>query len=42
MVPPLCALRDDWDLRQALADEDQAYRMLYSDLDDEQRRAYND
>lgn len=38
----LQALGDDWDPVQALADEDQAYRMLYSDLDDEQQRAYDE
>ena len=38
----LQAIGDDWDPGQALAEEDRAYRMLYSDLDDEQRRAYDE
>ena len=42
MVAPPRALGDDWDPGQVLAEEEQAYRMLYSDLDDEQRRAYDE
>jgi hypothetical protein len=38
----LDAIGDDWDPIRALADEDRAYRMLYSGLDDEQQRAYDD
>jgi hypothetical protein len=30
-------LGDQWDPVQALAEEDMAYRMLYSDLDDAQQ-----
>ncbi len=36
------AVGDDWDPVEALAEEDRAYAMLYSDLDDEQQRLYDD
>lgn len=35
------AIGEDWDPVQALAEESRAYQMLYSDLDDEQQRAYD-
>ena len=38
----LNAIGDEWDPIQTLADEDQAYSMLYSDLDDDQQRAYDE
>ena len=38
----LQAIGDDWDPGQALAEEDQVHRMLFSDLDDEQRRAFDE
>ena len=34
----LDAMGDQWDPAQALAEEDMACRMLYSDLDDDQQR----
>ena len=36
------ALGDDWDPIEVLADEQKAYEMLYSDLDDEQQRIYDE
>lgn len=35
------AIGADWDPIRALAEEEQAYAMLYSDLDDEQQRHYD-
>lgn len=36
------AVGDNWDPVQALADEDMAHRMLYSSLDDEQQRIFDE
>jgi hypothetical protein len=36
------ALGDDWDPVAVLAEEQKAYDMLYSDLDAEQRRIYDE
>ncbi len=36
------AIGDDWDPMAVLAEEDKAYDMLYSNLDEEQRRIYDD
>jgi len=36
------ALGDDWDPIAVLAGEQKAYAMLYSDLDDEQQRIYEE
>lgn len=36
------AIGDDWDPVQVLAQEDLAYATLYSDLDDDQQRIYDD
>jgi Family of unknown function (DUF6400) len=36
------AIGDDWDPGAALAQEDQAYDMLYTGLDDEQQRVYDE
>jgi hypothetical protein len=36
------AIGDDWDQVEVLAQEDRAYAMLYSNLDDEQQRIYDD
>jgi uncharacterized protein YciU (UPF0263 family) len=36
------AIGEDWDPVEALAEEDRAYAMLYSGLNDEQQRIYND
>ena len=36
------AIGDNWDPVQALADEDMAHRMLYSSLDDEQQRIFDE
>jgi uncharacterized protein DUF6400 len=36
------AIDDEWDPVQALADENMAYRMLYSGLDDAQRRIFDE
>jgi hypothetical protein len=36
------AIGDDWDPLEVLAGEDRAYAMLYSDLDEEQQRIYDD
>jgi hypothetical protein len=38
----LGALGDDWDPIAVLAEEERAYEMLYSDLDDEQQRIYDE
>jgi hypothetical protein len=38
----LAAIGDDWDPVEVLAQEDRAYAMLYSGLDDEQQRLYDD
>jgi hypothetical protein len=37
----LDAIGDDWDPIAVLADEETAYDMLYSGLDDEQQRIYD-
>jgi hypothetical protein len=36
------AIGDDWDPIRALAEEEQAYAKLYSNLDDEQQRQYDE
>jgi hypothetical protein len=36
------AIGDDWDPIQALADEERAWDMLYSGLDDRQQRTYDE
>jgi hypothetical protein len=36
------AIGDDWDPIRALADEERAWEMLYSDLDDDQQRIYDE
>jgi hypothetical protein len=36
------AIGDDWDPTAVLAEEEKAYDMLYSDLDDEQQRIYDE
>jgi len=36
------ALGDDWDPIAVLAEEEKAYDMLYSDLDQEQQRIYDE
>ena len=36
------AIGDDWDPIAVLAEENKAYDMLYSDLDEEQQRIYNE
>jgi hypothetical protein len=36
------AIGDDWDPVEVLAQEDRAYAMLYSNLDDEQQRIYDE
>ncbi len=38
----LDAIGDDWDPLTVLAEEQRAHDMLYSDLDDEQQRVYDD
>ncbi|MET4429777.1 DUF6400 family protein [Mycolicibacterium sp. 624] len=38
----LAAIGEDWDPVAVLAQEDEAYAMLYSGLDAEQQRIYND
>jgi hypothetical protein len=38
----LAAIGDDWDPIQALAEEMQAYELLYSNLDSEQQRIYDE
>jgi hypothetical protein len=36
------AIGDDWDSVKVPAREDRAWAMLYSDLDDDQQRSYDD
>ena len=36
------AIGDDWDPAEVLAQEDRAWAMLYSNLDDDQQRIYDD
>ncbi|WP_231117944.1 DUF6400 family protein [Mycobacterium colombiense] len=36
------AMGDDWDPIAALSEEDQAYDMLYSNLDEHQQRVYDE
>ena len=36
------AIGEDWDPLEVMAEEDRAYAMLYSGLDDEQQRIYDD
>ncbi|MCV7381256.1 hypothetical protein BST11_20000 [Mycobacterium alsense] len=36
------AIGDDWDPIAVLGEEQQAYEMLYSDLDQEQQRVYDE
>lgn len=36
------AIQDNWDPVSALAEEERAWQMLYSDLDDEQLRVYDE
>ncbi len=36
------AIGDDWDPIAVLAEEDRAYDMLYSNLDEEQQRIYDE
>lgn len=36
------AIGDDWDPIAVLAEEDKAYDMLYSNLDDDQQRIYDE
>ena len=36
------AMGDDWNPIAVLADEEKAYDMLYSNLDDEQQRVYDE
>ncbi|BBU22591.1 DUF6400 family protein [Mycobacterium xenopi] len=36
------AIGDDWDPVQVLAEEEQAYAMLYADLDADQQRHYDE
>jgi hypothetical protein len=38
----LAAIGDDWDPVAVLAEEEQAYDMLYADLDAEQQRIYDE
>ena len=38
----LKAIADDWDPIAVLAEEQKAYDMLYSDLDEEQQRIYDE
>ena len=38
----LAAIGEDWDPIAVLAEEQRAEEMLYSDLDDEQQRIYDD
>jgi hypothetical protein len=38
----LQAIGDDWDPTAVLAEEEKAYDMLYSDLDEEQQRIYDE
>jgi uncharacterized protein YciU (UPF0263 family) len=41
-VAVLEAIGEDWDPVAVLAEEERAYAMLYSGLDDEQQRIYDD
>jgi hypothetical protein len=36
------AIGDDWDPVAVLAEENEAYELLYSNLDDQQQRIYDD
>ena len=36
------AIGDDWDPISVLAEEQKAYEMLYSDLDEDQQRIYDE
>jgi hypothetical protein len=36
------AVGDEWNPVEALAQEEMAYRMLYSDLDDQQQRIFDE
>ncbi len=36
------AIGEDWDPAEVLAEEDKAYQMLYSNLDEEQQRIYDE
>ena len=36
------AIGDDWDPLAVLAEEEEAYDMLYADLDEEQQRIYDE
>lgn len=36
------AIGDEWDPVAVLAEEQRAYQMLYSDLDEEQQRVYDE
>jgi hypothetical protein len=38
----LAAIGDDWDPVAVLAEEERAYDMLYSDLDEHQQRIYDE
>jgi hypothetical protein len=38
----LAAIGDDWDPVAVLAEEERAYDMLYSGLDEDQQRTYDD
>jgi hypothetical protein len=38
----LAAIGDDWDPIAVLAEEEQAYDMLYSDLDERQQQIYDE
>jgi len=38
----LDAMGDDWDPIEVLSEEEKAYDMLYSNLDEEQQRVYDD
>jgi hypothetical protein len=38
----LAAIGDDWDPVAVLAEEEQAYDMLYSGLDEDQQRTYDE
>ncbi|MBV9090384.1 MAG: hypothetical protein JO044_10860 [Mycobacteriaceae bacterium] len=38
----LAAMGDDWDPVAVLAEEERAWKMLYSGLDDEQQRVYEE
>ena len=43
VAPPCCkAIGDGWDPVAALAEEESAYDMLYSNLDEEQQRIYDE